>query len=604
MSAGSGDAERPTAGAQADFTATVVDEWVRCGVTDAVVCPGSRSAPLATALADHAGLRVHVRLDERSAGFFAIGLSLGTGAPTVVCTTSGTAAAELHPAVVEAHHAHVPLLVCTADRPPELQQFGAPQSIDQHHLYGRAARWFSAPGVPDHPARRIWRSLASRAFAEATWSSAGPGPVHLNFAFREPLHGPPGSAAVGDPLGRPVHRVHRESFTPVPLPPEWWARRGVIVAGAGCGPAAGVLELARRTGWPVLADPRSRCRVPSVVGGPVVVGATDAILRAPDAGASLRPEAILVLGDPPTSKVWAAFAAGAAAVEGGAGHAPAAEVAVVDPSWSWRDPDRITGYHIAADPSSWIPAAVAHLEACGPRSSDQGWAERWASAEAAAQAAIDASLTAEPTLTEPAVARALLGAVPKGTRVVISSSMPVRDLEWYAPAIDAPPAVYANRGANGIDGVSSTALGLAATGHGPVVAVMGDLAFLHDASALVRSAPGPATPTTSPCTLVVLDNAGGGIFSFLPHATTVPADQFESLFGTPQATQVTDVARGFGLPVAEVSTEEELRAALTLEQTAPLRVVRVVLPDRGENVAVHDRIHEAVCGAVRTALAH
>ena len=172
---------------QATFSATLVDEWVRLGVTDAVVCPGSRSTPLALPLADR--LRVHVRLDERSAGFFALGLAMATGRPTVICVTSGTAAAELHPAVVEAHHARVPLIVCTADRPPELHDTGAPQTIEQNGLFGAATRWAYAPGVPDEGQERVWRPLAVRAFEEAVHGTVGPGPVHLNLAFREPLTG-------------------------------------------------------------------------------------------------------------------------------------------------------------------------------------------------------------------------------------------------------------------------------------------------------------------------------------------------------------------------------------------------------------------------------
>jgi 2-succinyl-5-enolpyruvyl-6-hydroxy-3-cyclohexene-1-carboxylate synthase len=200
------------------------------------------------------------------------------------------------------------------------------------------------------------------------------------------------------------------------------------------------------------------------------------------------------------------------------------------------------------------------------------------------------------------VARVLLGAVPAGTRVVVSSSMPVRDLEWFSPALDCTPPVFANRGANGIDGVCSTALGLAASDGGPVVALVGDLAYLHDVSALVRPAGLTGGRQGAPCTLVVLDNAGGAIFSFLPHAQTVGPERFEALFGTPQAPQVADVARGFGLPVVEVATEAELRGALSADSAAPLRVVRVLLPDRRTNVAVHERIHAAVAAAVGTAL--
>ena len=192
---------------QATFCATFVDEWVRAGVTDAVVCPGSRSTPLALALARDTRLNVHVRLDERSAGFFALGASLATGRAVVVCTTSGTAAAELHPAVVEAHHAGVPLLVCTANRPPRLQSVSAPQVIDQQGLYGSAVRWSAVPGVPDWSGRRSWRSLASRAFAESMSGPFGPGPVHLDLPFDEPLYGVASELPAGRPGGEPWHVV-------------------------------------------------------------------------------------------------------------------------------------------------------------------------------------------------------------------------------------------------------------------------------------------------------------------------------------------------------------------------------------------------------------
>jgi 2-succinyl-5-enolpyruvyl-6-hydroxy-3-cyclohexene-1-carboxylate synthase len=279
-------------------------------------------------------------------------------------------------------------------------------------------------------------------------------------------------------------------------------------------------------------------------------------------------------------------------------------VATVDPHLAWSDPDRIVGDLVVADPGAWVAASAEHLTASGHRPVDHGWAARWASADAAAQAAIDSVISAAETLTEPSVARVVPGAVPEGTRLVVSSSMPVRDVEWYAPALERPPAVFANRGANGIDGVCSTALGLAAAGGGPVVALVGDLAFLHDVSALVRPAPYAGAPEVAPCTLVVLDNGGGAIFSFLPHATSVGHDRFEALFGTPQAPSVSDVARGFGLPVVEVSTEAELRAALaaTGDAAAPVRVVRILVPDRDANVAAHERIHAAVDTAVRAAL--
>jgi 2-succinyl-5-enolpyruvyl-6-hydroxy-3-cyclohexene-1-carboxylate synthase len=499
--------------------------------------------------------------------------------------------------------------VCTADRPPELHHVGAPQVIDQERLFGSAVRWFVAPGVADHPGRPAWRSVAARAVAEASEGPLGPGPVHLNLAFREPLSAPP---AAPEPAssGHAAHRVHRASAPGSASPPgaeivEGWAKatgtKGIIVAGAGCGAPADVLELADLLGWPVLADPRSGCRLqgPAARG---VIAAADSFLRSPEVADGLRPGAVLLLGASWSSKVLNRFIAGAAQGE------PGARVIAVDPWWQWRDPDRIVGDVVAADPSWWVRAVADRLQAAGiapaRRENGAGWLAQWQRVEAEAQRAIDAALAScddgSSALTEPAVARMILGAVPAGTTVVVSSSMPVRDLEWFSPPLAEPPVVLANRGANGIDGVCSTTLGVAAAGQGPVVGLLGDLAFLHDVSALVRSE--GATGTAAPCTLVVLDNRGGGIFSFLPQAEDRDTARFEQLFGTPQAVSVPAVAAGFGLPVAEARTAAELRHALQAPPEAAVRVVWVPLPDRACNVAVHEEINDAVGAAARAAV--
>ena len=583
--------------AQATFAATLVDEWARSGMTDAVICPGSRSTPLALALLARDDLRLHVRLDERGAGFFALGLGLGSGRPALVCTTSGTAAAELHAAVVEAHHAGVPLIACTADRPPELQGVGAPQTIDQVHLFGRAVRWFADPGAPDGAGRSSWRPLAARAWAEAVGGPGGPGPVHLNLAFRDPLVGHAGPLPDGG--GPRLATSFRSSAVAVPDDLRSWpGRRGVVVAGEGCGPASPVLALAERLGWPVLADPRSGCRVARRV----VVGAADAFLRDPAVAETLLPEVVVVLGAPWASKPLAGWLRAAAAA--------GAEIAAVDPWWRWRDPDHVVRRLFRADPSQWATSVLADADLAlgtGDRAGTAAlpWLARWAVAEQAAQGAIDGALREERKrsgggLCEPGLARSLLPMLPDGARVLVSSSMPVRDLESFAPVLDRPPDVFANRGANGIDGVCSTALGLAAAGGAPVVGLVGDLAFLHDVSALVRA---PGTRSGPGCTLVVVDNGGGGIFSFLPQAAALAARDFDLLFGTPQLPRVADVARGFGIEVADVQGEADLAAAIgRFVGRTDLAVVRVSVPHRSENVAVHGRIFDAVGLAVRAAV--
>jgi 2-succinyl-5-enolpyruvyl-6-hydroxy-3-cyclohexene-1-carboxylate synthase len=578
-----GDGDR-----QAAFAATLVDEWVRAGVAHAVVCPGSRSTPLALAVAAEARLELHIRLDERSAGFTALGIGMATRRPAVVVVTSGTAAAELHPAVIEAALARVPMLVCTADRPPELRDVGAPQTIDQTRLFGNSVRWFADPGVPDEASRLSWRSLASRAVAEAVAGPTGPGPVHLNLPFREPLLGD--AALGGVPKGRPgVAPWHQVGTGPV-VPPDGVVSdlvesaglvsgsRGLIAAGAGCGDPVAVHRLAEALEWPVMADPRSGLRSPH----PLLVSAADGILRAPAFAGDHRPDTVLVLGERWASKVVTTFLTGSPRV-------------VVDPSGRWPDPERTAGRLVRCDPTLLCEALAATV---GTRRVDSAseWASDWRQAEARARDAIDEALGDHAGWTEPALARRLVGALPVGARLVVSSSMPIRDVEAFAAPRADPPQVFANRGANGIDGVVSTALGVARSA-GPTVALVGDLAFLHDVSALV----GPHGQE-APLTVVVADNSGGGIFSFLPPATSLDAAVFERLFGTPQAPDVAAVAAGFGWSVEKVdetSGHEALGVALERATARGGRsVVRVRLPDRVANVAAHDAVNAAVVAAV------
>ena len=555
---------------QATFAATLVDEWVRAGVRDAVVCPGSRSTPLALALARREELRLHVRLDERGAGFFAVGIANASGRPVVVCVTSGTAAAELHAAVLEAHHAGVPLVVCTADRPPELHGVGAAQTVEQRGIYSGALRWAADPGVPTDETAWSWRSLAARAVAEAQSGPMGPGPVHLNLAFREPLVATPGPLPEGRAGGAPAHRVVVHAAVVEPwLPP---AGKGVLVAGAGCGPPQRVLALAAHLGWPVLADPRSGCRTSD----DHVVAAADAIARR--APASLRPDVVVRLGASWMSKALPAFVAGAREI-------------AVDPWGRWDDAGRRISIVHRADPAAWLDAA---LEVPAPPS-PTGWLERWQDAERVSQKAIDGAL-GDAELSEPLVARQLFRSVPEGSIVVVSSSMPVRDLEWFAPVRLVPPRVLANRGANGIDGVCSTALGAAAASEGPVLALVGDLAFFHDLSSLVSAGD---VATSGGCTIVVVDNGGGGIFDFLPHARLLDREEFERVFATRQHADVVRAAEGLGVRTADASTPRELDEAVRAASlVGGVTVVRARVPSRQENVALHDRVHAAVAEAL------
>jgi len=544
---------------QPTFCATLVDEWARLGVTDAVICPGSRSTPLVVPLARR--LRTHVRLDERSAAFYALGLAEAARRPVVVCVTSGTAGAELHPAVVEAHHGRVPLIVCTADRPPELHHTGASQTIEQDRLFTVEARWCADPGVPDAGQASSWRPLAARAVAESLNGADGPGPVHLNLAFREPLTGEPGDLPGRTDVAAPGDDPPAPAVTTEPL-----EGRGIVIAG---GPSFGaadpkkVLAFAARLRWPVLADPLSRCRFEGTI------ASADAIARTQPA----LPDVLVLVGAPWLSKALGEYIAKAAAA--------GARIVVVDP-WRQRpDPLRVATEFVHADADVWLPSAS---DSGVP--ADPGWLAEWRTMEERAQQTLDTVLSS--TLSEPAVARVVhRHAAATGANLVVSASMPIRDLEWYAPAVPVPPRVLANRGANGIDGVVSTALGVAAAdATRRTIAFLGDLAFLHDVSGLVNL---PEVP----CTFVVADNGGGGIFSFLPQAHALAPEVFEPMFATPPTSDLGAVARGFGLGVEEVTELSALEPALAAAPLVPA-LVRVRVPSRAENVAVHEAINQAV----------
>jgi 2-succinyl-5-enolpyruvyl-6-hydroxy-3-cyclohexene-1-carboxylate synthase len=568
---------------QATFCATVVDEWVRCGVSDAVVCPGSRSTPLALALAADGRLAVHVHHDERAGGFMALGLGLAVGRPAVVLTTSGTGAVELHPAVVEAHQASVPLIVLTADRPPELHHVGAPQTVDQTHLYGGAVRWFADPGVPDAAAAATWRSLAARAVAEAATGPAGPGPVHVNLPFREPLVGVAAALPAGRSDGAPWHttagrRSAVDRVGTARLTELLDADRGVIVAGADSGDPAVLAALSAATGWPVLADSRSQCRVPE----PGVVGAFDSILRHGPTAEALRPEVVVRLGMPPASKVLGQWLAASGAVE-----------VAIDPYGRWFDAEHRAAHVLHADPAAACQALV-HLVG-GRAVTDAGWAQAWADAEHAAQAALDAALAGYDEPTEPGIARAVVAALPEGSTLVVSSSMPVRDVEWFG-APRSGLRVLANRGANGIDGVVSTAVGVALAARGTGVAtvvLIGDVAFLHDANALLGLADRGVD-----LTIVVVDNDGGGIFSFLPQAGALGGDRFEQLFGTPHGVDLAVLAAAHGLMTVEPATAGDVPDAVRASIGAGGSRLVQIRTDRVGNVEVHDQLHAAVAAAL------
>jgi 2-succinyl-5-enolpyruvyl-6-hydroxy-3-cyclohexene-1-carboxylate synthase len=499
------------------FATTIVDEWVRGGVTHAVVSPGSRNAPLLLALERNERIAVDVVLDERSASFRALGIALATGRPAVVCCTSGTAAANFHPAVIEAHHAQVPLIVCTADRSPELREWGAPQTIDQTHLYGRSVNWFCDPGVPDEHNAPTWRAVACRSVIESR--TPHPGPVHLNLPFREPL------IPTGEPLLDVPGRADDQPWTRsveatrvveidemlelVRAHP-----RGVIVAGARANADFEmVARFAEAAGWPILADPLSSLRR-----GPLAISTYEALARTPAFAKAHRPDFVLRLGAPLTSKATNAWLADVPQLIAGAAH-------------QWLDPSHSAVAHVDGD----FMAALSH------GSSESPWLAGWCDAERRVRLAIDKELDGDDTACEAKIARDL--ARESHGSFVVASSLPVRALEWaMAPHDDL--TVYANRGANGIDGFVSTTLGIARAA-GPAVALCGDLCFLHDIGALAT-----ATGDT-PATFVVIDNQGGAIFSYLPQ-NELPAGELERLFLTPATVDIEAVVSAYARDAVRV----------------------------------------------------
>ncbi|HEX5616337.1 MAG TPA: 2-succinyl-5-enolpyruvyl-6-hydroxy-3-cyclohexene-1-carboxylic-acid synthase [Acidimicrobiia bacterium] len=559
-----------------DLTASAanafVDQLVAEGLADAVVAPGSRSAPLALAFARHGAVRVHVVLDERSAAFVALGIATASGRAAAVVCTSGTAAVNFHPAVVEAHHARVPLVVCTADRPPELQGVGAPQTIDQRRLYGGALRWFADPGAPDAAADLDrWREVAQGAWRAA--HGRPPGPAHVNLPWREPLV----------PAEGQVLAVPRRPPTP-PAPPPVVVEsivdstttvvrehpRGVLVLGFGAAVDAGVVDaFTAATGWPVLADPVGNGRV-----GPAAISTYEALARSETVAAAHRPDAVLRIGAPLTSTATGAWLA------------RAAHHVLVDTDGVWIDPDRRATARVLAEPDALLGAIADRFGDLAPDPDRVAWRDSWRAAERVARAALDAALDADAAPLEARVARDVAGALPDGSTLLVASSLPVRALEWSMRPREGL-RVLANRGANGIDGFTSTVIGAALASAGsPTVALVGDLCFLHDTNGLLG-----ASARGVDAVFVVVDNDGGGIFAMLPPARE---PEFEDLFATPHGLDLVAVARAHGAHAQRVDRAPDVVAALTRAIEAGGVHVLVVPVDRAASVERHRALWDAV----------
>lgn len=590
----------------------MVQALVEAGVEDVVACPGSRSTPLALATRAHPGLRVRVLLDERSAGFFALGLAKASRRPVAVVVTSGTAVANLLPSVVEASLARVPLVMLTADRPPELRDRGAPQTIDQLHIFGGHVRWFAdLPVMDDLPAtERHIEAAVGRAVATAR--SAPQGPVHLNMPFREPLVpgsalGPldppgPGSVFGGARTGGAGRsfvdaKIGRPTLTAFDLGDLATrlgrVERGLIVAGPQDDPdvPAALARLAAATGYPILADPLSGSRCGPHDRSHVIDHADHLVRPGPWRDAHL-PDLVIRFGAAPTSKPVMTLLADQQPIQ-----------IVVDGDGGWREPALIATTFIHADPAS-TALALADRQAGSGGVTDaraSNWASAWRVADAAADRALRDWLAGVTGRGEPFEGHPfaiLADALPDGALLWAGNSMPVRDLDAWLPAGPRAIRALSNRGANGIDGVVSTALGSAAApGVGPVVLVVGDVSFLHDLNALVA-----ARLHDLSATIVLIDNDGGGIFSFLPQATTgAPGvglpDHYEELFGTPHGIDVGPIVTALGGQYRRVGPAD-LGEAIVDSIARPGVQVLSLRTDRTRNV----ELHREAAAAVATAL--
>jgi 2-succinyl-5-enolpyruvyl-6-hydroxy-3-cyclohexene-1-carboxylate synthase len=598
-----------------------VDELARCGMRAACTSPGSRCAPLVLTLARERRLRCFSHVDERCSGFFALGLAKASGLPVAVACTSGTAAAELLAAAIEAREARVPLLLLTADRPPELRETGAGQTIDQLKLFGGAAKWFFEVGVHDASRERLrWmRTLACRAFS--TTLEGRPGVVHLNFPLREPLISD--EPLAHDPTARPdgapyVSRTplhagralggHEREGAPDPREPREdgesvlrelvaGATRGVIVAGrherepAGNRRSAGeaAAAFAAAAGWPLLADPLSGARR-----GDAAIAHYDALLRDAPFTASLAPDLVLRVGDLPVSKPLRTWLAGLERTR---------QVAL-DPEGAWQDPAAVLSDSLAVDPV----AALSELAGTPPPAEDD-WLARWHSADGLAAEAI-LGVLADGDLSEPAVAAELGVLLPEAATLFVASSMPVRDIETFWPIRSDPPRVLCNRGANGIDGTVSSAFGVAAARSGPAVLLVGDVALAHDIGGLLA-----AERLELKLTIVLLNNRGGGIFDFLPVSRAKMGrersptsyrsreaggeeDIYTRHIATPTGLDFAKAASLYGLSHERAGDVSGFRAALERALAHERSSIVEVRAERALNVELHGRVWNAVSRAL------
>jgi len=580
----------------------IVEELVRSGVRDACLSPGSRNTPLVLALANHPEVRIHSIVDERSAGFFGLGIAKAAGRPVVLVCTSGSAGAHYLPAIIEANHSGIPLVALTADRPWELQQAGAGQTIEQKHFFGKELRDFVHTELPSTEALalRHLRVSVDRAIAKAMGIPGNHlGPVHLNVPFREPLapipHGrlPDDVEALAlsgrrDPPLLSHHkaeaRPHADSVAAIAKALDG-AERPVVV----CGPMEpwssspnGFVELFAKLGVPVMADPLSQWRQ-----GPIseyVLTHYDAFLRSEAWRTEHAPDVVLRFGRMPTSKVYRFWREA---------HPQATEI-LVTPDGVLHEPVQQAEIMLCADPNLTAEALAAAVTRAHHASS---WTESLQRAERVAAAEVQRAVDAD-GIWEGVVVREVSRAMLPEDVYFAASSMPIRDLDTFGGASRRPGAVYCNRGANGIDGLISTSLGISTVEEGHVFAVLGDVAFLHDVSGLLAATKSRhADGVSMDVTFVVDNNGGGGIFEYLPIARY--PEHFERLFVTTHDVDIAPLCAAYGVSHQRVTQREDLAAALAARRASSGVGVIEVMIDRADNVSRHRAMWDGVVRRLR-----
>lgn len=541
------------------------------GVTTVVISPGSRSTPLAYAFASNEQIATYMQIDERSAGYFALGLAKASNKPVALLCTSGTAASNYHPAITEAYYARIPLVVLTADRPHELREVGAPQTIDQIRMYGEHVKASIDFPIPENR-EAIFQFIERHVIRAVGIGQAAPkGPVHINIPFREPLlidfeQEVPVSTFQGKLVGKGKldEEIEREL-----IPLLQGNKRGLLVVGEMNEPIdkQAFWKFAASLQWPVLCDPLSnlRAEVPKEAMH-LCIDQYDALLKSEAFSKKVASETVLRFGAQPVSKPLMQFFNK---------YEPTVTI-VVDESPQFRDPFSKSTYH--------VEASVSQLLHMRMKNDAQNYTTMWSKANEVAHDEL--TKYASYATDEGAYVQQLLKHLPTDTDVISSSSMPIRDVDTFFEKTSKNITLFANRGANGIDGVVSTAFGIQAARQKPAWLLIGDLAFLHDVNGLIVS-----RFHHFDLTIVVMNNDGGGIFSYLPQAGE--KNHFEQLFGTPTSVQFEHIACMYGTQYRIVSTQEEFLEELQTPKTAPIRIIEV-MTNRQHNVQMHRELWKRI----------